>query len=103
MCEGEDIVVIEVDHDLEAITPEFLENRAKDCQLIEQLLQTAAFSDIRTIGHRMKGAGGSYGFDEISELGEIIEEAALISDSEAICNAIRRLSDYLQRITVVYV
>lgn len=98
-----DTIIIEVDSELRPIVPEFLENRKKDCQLISSLLEAGSFSEIRTLGHRMKGAGGSYGFDDISEIGEAIEEAALAGDNKAIGNAVMRLSDYLERVTVRYV
>lgn len=94
---------VEIDSVLEPIVPEFLGNRKSDCATILQLLDKGAFSEIRTIGHRMKGAGGSYGFDDISEIGEIVEEASLKSDHETIRAATERLADYLERVLVVYV
>jgi HPt (histidine-containing phosphotransfer) domain-containing protein len=96
-------ITVEVDSDVQSIVPEFLENRKKDCRLIGSLLERDSFSEIRTIGHRMKGAGGSYGFDDISEIGEVIEEAALAADKETISRAVLQLSGYLQRVKVVYV
>ncbi len=98
-----DTIIVEVDFDIESIVPEFLENRKKDCMLINRLLDMDSFSEILTLGHRMKGAGGSYGFDEISVIGEIIEGAALAADKKTISSAVVRLSDYLERVVVVYV
>ncbi|HIJ81134.1 MAG TPA: Hpt domain-containing protein [Desulfuromonadales bacterium] len=105
MCDKniDNACVVEVESEIESIIPEFLENRKNDCMKVDLLVRDGAFGDLRTLGHRMKGAGGSYGFDEISEIGEAIEEGALNADSEAILAASRRLSDYLQRVTVVYV
>ena len=94
---------VEVDIVLESIVPDFLVSRKSDCALICQLLSEGAFDEIRTLGHRMKGAGGSYGFDLISEIGEIVENAALKDDEKAIRAAIQRLADYLERVFVVYV
>lgn len=96
-------LTVEIDSILEPIVPEFLGNRKNDCATILQLLDQGAFSEIRTIGHRMKGAGGSYGFDDISEIGEIVEEASLKTDHDTIRAAILRLTDYLERVLVVYV
>jgi HPt (histidine-containing phosphotransfer) domain-containing protein len=98
-----DTITVEIDSDVEPIVPEFLENRKKDCQLIGLLLEADSFSEIRTLGHRMKGAGGSYGFDDISIIGEVMEEAALSEDRETISNSVLRLSAYLERVRVVYV
>ena len=99
----QDVITVEIDSELQSIVPEFLENRKADCRLIDSLLNNDSFSEIRTLGHRMKGAGGSYGFDEISVIGEIIEEASLAGDKETIAGAVMRLSDYLERISVVYI
>ena len=98
-----DRIIVAIDREVESIVPEFLENRRKDCQTIGTLLEREAFSEVRTLGHRMKGAGGSYGFDDISVLGEIIEEAAMGGNSAAITQAVQRLSDYLDRVVVEYV
>lgn len=94
---------VEIDDELRSIVPEFLARRRNDCMLILQDLQAGKFAEIQTLGHRMKGAGGSYGFDEISELGEIIENAALAADTEPIRTAVQRLESYLDRVEVVYV
>ena len=96
-------IAVEIDVEVQSLVPEFLENREKDGLLIARLLEGEDFSEIRTLGHRMKGAGGSFGFDEISEIGEVIEKAALAADKETISNQILRLSDYLKRVVVVYV
>jgi HPt (histidine-containing phosphotransfer) domain-containing protein len=98
-----DRVTVEVDSELESIVPEFLENRKKDCLLINSLLEMSAFGEIRTLGHRMKGAGGSYGFDDISEIGEVVEEAALAGDKEIVRNSVLQLASYLEQVAVVYV
>ncbi len=98
-----DTITVEIDSEVQSIVPEFLENRKKDCLLIGRLLERNSFSEIRTLGHRMKGAGGSYGFDDISEIGEVIEEAALAADKKSISSAVLQLSNYLERVVVVYV
>lgn len=98
-----DRILVEVESELEPLVPEFLDNRKKDCARIKTLLAADSFSEIRTLGHRMKGAGGSYGFDEISQLGEIMEEAAVAEDRETILHAIRQLAAYLDTVDVIYV
>lgn len=98
-----DIIRVEIDSEVQSIVPEFLDNRKSDCRLICSLLETGSFGEIRKLGHRMKGAGGSYGFDDISVIGETIEGAALAADNETINNAVLQLSDYLERVSVVYV
>jgi histidine phosphotransfer protein HptB len=101
--EHPETITVEIDREVQSIVPEFLKNRKKDCLLIGGLLEEDHFGEILTLGHRMKGTGGSYGFDDISEIGEVIEEAALATNKEAISRAVLQLADYLERLTVVYV
>jgi HPt (histidine-containing phosphotransfer) domain-containing protein len=98
-----DRILVEVESELEPIVPEFLDNRKMDCTRIETLLAAESFGEIRTLSHRMKGSGGSYGFDEISLLGEAMEEAAVAEDRETILQAIRQLAAYLDKVDVIYV
>ena len=50
----------------------------------------------------MKGAGGGYGFDEITNLGAAIERAALAGDAGAVEAATAALEDYLARVDIVH-
>lgn len=94
---------IEIERELAPVVPEYLENRRLDCLLVEQLLLAGGLDEIRKLAHRMKGSGGSYGFDEISEIGENLEGAAMISDAAGIRLAVESLRRYLSRVTVQYV
>lgn len=96
-------ITVEIDCEVASIVPEFLDNRRRDCRYIANLLDANDFGEIRTLGHRMKGAGGSYGFDDISDIGEAIEKAALVGDKAVISRQILLLADYLERVEVVYI
>lgn len=98
-----DTIRVKIDDEIKSIVPEYLEKRKKECVLICRLLEAEAFSEIRILGHRMKGTGGSYGFEDISEIGEEIEEAALATDKEAISKSLRQLTSYLERVVVEYI
>ena len=50
----------------------------------------------------MKGSGGGYGFMPISNIGEAIEKAAKNKDRNSIKNHLTELSDFLERVTLVY-
>lgn len=94
---------IEVDRELMPVVPDYLAGRLQDCAEIERLLASGGMERIQTLGHRMKGSGGSFGFDDISVIGEILESAAQIPDAEAIRSAVSSLQRYLTRVTVSYV
>ena len=50
----------------------------------------------------MKGAGGSYGFDAITDIGKSLEQAAIAKDSGVIKKSVQELAAYLNRVEVVY-
>jgi HPt (histidine-containing phosphotransfer) domain-containing protein len=94
---------VEIDRELMPVVPEYLENRLLDCAEIERLLATGGMEYIQIMGHRMKGSGGSFGFDEISAIGEDLEFAARVLDAESIRSAVGRLETYLVRVSVAYI
>ena len=95
-------IVIHIDADLEDLIPGFIENRKKDTRSIGEALQKGDYETIRIVGHGMKGAGGGYGFDAISDIGKFIEQAAKSKNSEEIQNRVNDLLTYLDRIEIVY-
>ncbi|RMG73827.1 MAG: Hpt domain-containing protein [Nitrospirae bacterium] len=100
---GQEKITVYVDSDLEDIVPVFLQSRQKDILSMERALAEGDYETIRLIGHSMKGAGGGYGFDAITEIGASIERAAKQGDKDAIKRQIEALKDYLNRVEVKYV
>lgn len=97
-----DQLTVEISHDLEEIVPIFLGNRKKDVQTLRNALSNQDLRTIQTLGHRMKGDGGGFGFDRITEIGAAMERAAQLEDHSTIEQHIVQLEDFLKRVTVVY-
>ena len=57
--------VVVVDDDLQDLIPDYLEGRRKDIAAIRSALERDDLESIRSIGHKMKGSGGGYGFDRL--------------------------------------
>ena len=95
-------IAVTVDADLEDLIPGFLENRARDVRELSSALGRGDFESIRLTGHSMKGSGGGYGFDALTDLGAAIEAAAKAADATAIAKLIEELNEYLQRVEVTY-
>jgi HPt (histidine-containing phosphotransfer) domain-containing protein len=53
------------------------------------------------MGHGMKGAGSSYGFQAITDIGAALEQAAERVDNDASRKWVSELSRYLDRVEVV--
>ena len=100
---AEEKFVLEISAELEALMPKFLANRRRDAGEILNALAKADFGRIRTIGHGVKGAGGTYGSTVISQLGARIEQAAIEQRADAIDADVKALIDYLDRVELVFV
>ena len=97
-----DAIVVQVDKDLEDLIPEFLDNRRSDVDSIRSAVANDDYETVRVLGHSMKGSGGGYGFDDITEIGGALEQAAKRKDNTAIGNELEKLASYLARIEIVY-
>ena len=97
---GEKIIVKVPDYAIQLV-PNFLENREKDINTIDESLEKGDFETIERLGHSMKGSGSIYGFDGITELGKAIEISAKEKNLEGIKSNISELKDYLGRVEIV--
>jgi HPt (histidine-containing phosphotransfer) domain-containing protein len=95
-------VIVSIDADLEELVPGFLENRRKDAATLARAARTGDVKTVRLLGHRMKGDGGGYGFPEISEIGEALEQAAGRQDWKVIVQQTEALTAFLAQVDVVY-
>lgn len=96
-------IPVEIDRDLEEIIPNFLQNRVNDIDSLKTAAAAGEFEHIRIVGHTLKGIGSGYGFDPISDVGLVLEQAAKASDSAVITKAIRELETYLELVDIIYV
>ena len=95
-------IIVHIDPDLEAIVPGFLANRRRDLVTLDGCLKQGDLNTIRILGHRMKGDGGGYGFDQISAIGGDLEQAVMVQDEQLIERQVALLKDFLSRVEVVY-
>ncbi len=98
---GQPKIIVRVGRDIEEIVPLFLECRRRDLLKIRQGLQNGDYESIRKLGHNIKGAGGGFGFDAVSELGVQIEAAAEKQNGEIVGKYAEELASYLIRVVVV--
>ena len=66
-------------------------------------LSKADFEQIRQLAHTLKGVGGGYGFDSITSISRQIHEAAENERVDKIEAELEALTNYLERVEVVYV
>ena len=97
-----DTYKVTVSKDLEDLIPVFMSNRHKEVHTLGAALSAADFEQLRQLGHRMKGVGNSYGFEQISLFGKRVEEAAAARDKGAVEACIAEYRDYLAKLQVAY-
>ncbi len=95
-------IQVQVPEGMEEAVPLFLEITRAGVRSLADALRQSDYTKIRFIGHDLKGSGGGYGFDGISAIGKLIEEAAKRSDGEEVGRQIAALTGYLDRVDVIY-
>jgi HPt (histidine-containing phosphotransfer) domain-containing protein len=95
-------IVVQVDPDLRELIPDFLARRRREAEMAATAFPTRDYETLRQLGHTMKGVGGSFGFDAITEMGHELETAALARDDERIRTCLVAFTGYLERVEVVY-
>lgn len=98
-----DKITVRIDADLEDLIPGYLNNRRNDVKDIEKYIQESDWELVRRISHRMKGSGGGYGFDGITEIGAAMEQAAVLQDVVEVRRQNKMLEEYLSRVEIIYV
>ena len=57
----------EDDPDMIEIVRDFVSDAPRRAEELEEYLQSGDLSSLRTLAHQLKGAGGGYGFDAITD------------------------------------
>jgi HPt (histidine-containing phosphotransfer) domain-containing protein len=82
------------------LVPEYLVRRHADVGVLSDALAAGDMGRVQMLGHSMKGSGGGYGFDGITEIGLRLEDAGKMSDESAARAAIEDLAAYLRNVEV---
>jgi len=93
---------IEIEADLRDLVPNFLDHKRADLGTLRTAIDHKDYETISQIGHKMKGEGGSFGFDAVTAMGSVLEQAALNQDLTSANHTLDQLAEYLESIDVVY-
>jgi signal transduction histidine kinase/DNA-binding response OmpR family regulator len=91
-----------VDTDLKEFIPEILKETQSDIKRMQEAIEVQDYETMRIVGHTLKGFGGGYGFDLITEIGIQIEDAAKEEDCEEVEKWNNKLSDYIDKVEIIY-
>ncbi len=95
-------IVVQIDQDLSDLVPGFLTRKREDARAILAAVERSDPEAIARLGHKMKGEGGSYGLDAITDIGRELEQAGKDSDFDAARRLGRNLINFLERLEIVY-
>lgn len=93
-------VVIKIDEDLIDLIPDYISKRHGEVHLLKEALEKSEFDKIRELAHKLRGSAGSYGFDQLSEIGQVIEENCKDENFVVIRQAIGQYELYLKRLKI---
>lgn len=79
----------------EVLLPRFIARRERDVGTILDALERQDFRAIETLGHNMRGNGVSYGFPEISAIGEALENAARARKADWVLGQVSALAKWI--------
>jgi len=85
-------LTVNIDDSLTDLIPGFLERKRADILSIIEAASRHDYDTIARVAHRLKGEGGSYGFDRITELAGQLEQALKARDDAQIAQCIERLA-----------
>jgi CheY-like chemotaxis protein/HPt (histidine-containing phosphotransfer) domain-containing protein len=94
--------VVTVIPDFQEIVPSFLNSVRQDIITMTEALRDNNYKKIVELGHRIKGAGGGYGFHHLSEMARSLEKHAEEGNVEEIRRQLEAFSSYLDTLHVVY-
>ena len=81
--------------------PAYLQNCRQNGVAMLDALDRVDFETVRYLGHQIRGSGGMFGFQAITDIGAAIEQAAESVDTDASRKWVGELSIYLDRVEAI--
>ncbi|MBF0550018.1 MAG: response regulator, partial [Deltaproteobacteria bacterium] len=91
-----------LDADFQELTEEYLSYLAENVEAISSSLDIGDFDTIYELGHKMKGAGGSFGLNAVTDIGALIQDAAEFREAESVRVHVKALSEFLAGVVIRY-
>jgi HPt (histidine-containing phosphotransfer) domain-containing protein len=82
------------------LVTEYLERCRRGMPLLMAAVGENHHAQLRVLGHRMKGTGAPYGFPKLTEIGGLIEQAAVDENSGALRAYAAELEEYIGRVEI---
>lgn len=93
---------VKVDPDLKELIPRYLASTREKLEAMPRLVKAGDFGALWGIGHKLRGSGGGYGLDFLTELGAKLEETAKKNDKRAIEAQTEELRNFLASLEIEF-
>lgn len=91
-----------IDSDIESLIPTFLDNRTTDIENLKNAIAHEDVAAIKKLGHILKGTGGGYGFDFITDIGRDIEIAGQQGDMDKTEKLTMQMEKMLDNLEIIF-
>jgi len=95
-------IVVHIDQDLSDLVPGFLSRKREDARAVLAAAEHHDPEAIARLGHKMKGEGGSYGLEAITDIGRELEQAGKDNNFDKARRLGGDLLNFLDRLEIVY-
>jgi len=96
-----DAIPLRVEHKFADLIPAYLLNCRQNVVAMADALDRIDFETVTFLGHQMKGSGGAFGFQAITDIGAALQEASESADAAASRRSLDELSSYLDRLATI--
>jgi CheY-like chemotaxis protein len=94
--------LVQVEDGMEDVVPGYLAKRRAEVSVYTDALSRDDFDSIKHLAHKMRGTGAGYGFPVLTELGHVMEKAAMAGDAARIRESVNQFALYLDSIDLKY-
>jgi hypothetical protein len=96
-------IIAFIDISLKSLIPWYLDYERENIKRMKAALKVDDFDYLAYVADMLKGHGGSYGFDTISNLGEQLFQAARYEEKHEAHCLLNTLTAYLDIVEIVYI
>ena len=90
-----DPILLRVKSSIADRVPAYLQNCRQNVVLMLDALDRVDFATVASLGHQMRGSGGAFGLQAITDIGAALQEAGESADNDVSRKWVKELSNYL--------
>jgi CheY-like chemotaxis protein/HPt (histidine-containing phosphotransfer) domain-containing protein len=94
-----DPIVLRVRSSIAKRIPTYLQHCRQNVVVMLDALDRVDFETVVSLAHQMRGSGGAYGFQPITDIGAALQQAGESADNDVSRKWVKELSNYLDGVT----